>query len=130
MFELTSKALAYIGTFVNLSARGQPNIWADGKERTLHKALQVRAYDREFILDELANIKQFYSGISRHTRNETGPVSGFAYLITASAALSKPGAEPFHPASPAAVYCQLILQTLERQRYRAQIPWQIFSCLR
>jgi hypothetical protein len=52
-------------------------------------------------------------------------VSGFAYLIIVSSSLAKTGAKPLHLHQPTAVRCQLTLQSLERQRYRAQIPSQI-----
>ncbi len=71
-FELASKGLVYAGLFANLSNRADAGLWADGKARSLRRAMRLKSVDREFVLDELPEIGALYQGINRHTRNAIG----------------------------------------------------------
>jgi hypothetical protein len=72
IFELGSRSLAYIGSILNLVARGDPREFSNGKRCSLTRALRTTANNREFILDEMPNAKAFYEQIDRHTRNDIG----------------------------------------------------------
>ncbi len=72
VFELSSRGLAYLGVFLNLTRRNDPRTWADGKKRTIKKALGLKAVEREFILDETPRLKTLYGNIRRHVRNDVG----------------------------------------------------------
>lgn len=72
LFELASRALAYLGVVANLHLRGDPEQWANGKTRTLGKMLTANAVDREFILGEFPACASLYAGLNRHTRNDFG----------------------------------------------------------
>lgn len=72
IFELASRGLAYLGVFLNLTRRNDPWTWADGKNRTIQKALGLTAIEREFVLDETPRLKTLYGNIRRHVRNDIG----------------------------------------------------------
>lgn len=72
VFELASRGLAYLGAFLNITRRNDPRIWADGKKRTIQKALGLQAFEREFVLDETPRLKALYEHIRRQVRNDIG----------------------------------------------------------
>jgi hypothetical protein len=72
IFELGSRSLAYVGSIVNLVLRGDPRELSNGMRVSLKKALETKAKNREFILDELPQAKALYEQIDRHTRNDIG----------------------------------------------------------
>jgi hypothetical protein len=79
-FELSSRALAYVGTVVNLAKRGDcrkwsnagSKGWAKGEKRSVKDVLKMKAFERQFILSELPAASALYDAVDRHTRNDIG----------------------------------------------------------
>jgi hypothetical protein len=69
IFELQSKYLLIIGAVANLANRGTVESWGDGQTRSFKKAMKLKAFDREFILNEYPEAKSLLS-MSNRLRND------------------------------------------------------------
>ncbi|HEV8359833.1 MAG TPA: hypothetical protein VGR28_05180, partial [Candidatus Thermoplasmatota archaeon] len=72
IFEITSRALAYIGAIANHVRRGSEETWVDGQTRSLDSVLKMTSFQREFVLQEFPGLRTLYDEIDRSTRNDFG----------------------------------------------------------